>query len=145
MFVINGEQLNKFLPVVLLLLVTACDSDRSNQVIAPLQDEGAEEKESKNKDAAEDAALEGAAPLQQKRSVPLDLTIPDQVITEQNEHQQSGAADALLPDLFSQKGSSQSQQSRTSVGGRLVLDEDNPDYSMQAVKGAEVTLEVLTP
>jgi len=145
MFVIDGEQLNKFLPVVLLLLVTACDSDRSNQVIAPSKDKGAEERESKNKDAAEDAALEAAATLQQKRSMPLDPTIPDQVIIEQNEHHQSGAADALLPDLFSQKGANQSQQSRTSVGGRLVLDEDNPDYSMEAVKGAEVTLEVLTP
>jgi len=145
MFVIDGEQLNKFLPVVLLLLVTACDSDRSNQVLTPSQDESAKEREFKNKDAAEDAALEGAAPLQQKRSMPLDLTIPDQVITEQNEHLQSGAAATLLPDLFSPKGASQSQQNRTSVGGRLVLDEDNPDYSMEAVKGAEVTLEVLTP
>ena len=142
MLVIGGEQLNKYLPVVLLVLVTACDSDRNKPTTAPVQTHATDSQGRLDIQAADEDS-EAAKADRQVRIHPLDLTIPDQQLSvDEQEHHAEGA---LLPDLFSQQGNSASQQSRTSVGGRLVLDENNPDYSMEAVKGAEVTVEVLTP
>lgn len=52
--------------------------------------------------------------------------------------------DNTLPDLFSDPIESNNKDSRTSIGGRLLLDEDNPNYTMDAVLGAEVSVELKT-
>ncbi len=57
----------------------------------------------------------------------------------------AGQQENTLPDLFSApKNTSNSKGSRASIGGRLLLDEQNPNYTMDSVLGAEVSLELKT-
>lgn len=136
--------MSKFVPVVLLLLLTACGSDPGRRSDGARSEQNSEKFKALEKAINEEASRQVPEPSERIRSLPLDLTIPDQELD--TEAPEQGQSTTLLPDLFSQQaGPDASSTSRTSVGGRLVLDEDNPDYSMEAVRGAEVTLEVLTP
>ena len=75
----------------------------------------------------------------------LDLSLPvysyeafDPTIDSLNDEPEN-----TLPDLFALP-ETKKKDSRTSIGGRLLMDEQNPNYTMDAVLGAEVSLELKT-
>ena len=70
-------------------------------------------------------------------SLPLDDQLDDQLSAMDSEHK------TRLPDLFSPLETKE-KTSRASIGGRLLMDENNPNYTMDAVLGAEVSLELKT-
>jgi hypothetical protein len=98
-------------------------------------------------------ALQGDIdPVEEKKEQQvLDLSLPDldegdfssdfnpQLGSIAEQHENS------LPDLFSAPDkSNKANDSRASIGGRLLIDEQNPNYTMDSVLGAEVSLELKT-
>lgn len=83
-----------------------------------------------------------------KEQQALDLSLPelnDQDFDEDFNSNLDGQQENALPDLFSiRQKDSTSKDSRASIGGRLLIDEQNPNYTMDAVLGAEVSLELKT-
>lgn len=72
----------------------------------------------------------------------LNLTIPD--LADDGAHKRFNIEYRnTLPDLFTLPESKKKSE-RTSFGGRLLLDEQNPNYTMDAVLGAELSLELKT-
>jgi hypothetical protein len=75
----------------------------------------------------------------------LDLSLPE--LNEPSFDTLTGPlekhAENTLPDLFN-PNEVEEKPSRASLGGRLLMDEDNPNYTMDAVLGAEVSLEFKT-
>jgi len=91
-------------------------------------------------------ALKGEVdPVEEKGQQSLDLSLPE-LVEEPFEIDSSSLVsepESTLPDLFATPESKE-KDSRASIGGRLLMDDQNPNYSMDAVLGAEVSLELKT-
>jgi len=145
------NHLNKIFIYLLLLLLSGCDSSKETLTsIKEKLDETIQQHIDKPEGpipesdvVAPEPKAASLEPLQAIRTMPLDLSIPEQ----NNEHlpMGEGFSAELLPDLFSDAEKTEQEAGKTSFGGRLVLDEDSEEYSMDSVRGAELTLEVLTP
>ncbi len=75
----------------------------------------------------------------------LDLSLPhmDAGVFDPNISISDSEQDNRLPDLFASPEKKE-KDARASIGGRLLMDEDNPNYTMDAVLGAELSLELKT-
>ena len=117
---------------------------------------GTDSKPKSNEEQGEQATLEGEKQNSTNMGsaegrLPLDLSLPDQgqfhdddaVEIENSDLSDSGENAPLLPDMFKHQVAEE-KPSSASIGGRLVLDEAVEEYTMDAVLGAEVTLEVKT-
>jgi hypothetical protein len=81
------------------------------------------------------------SPLKDQQSLDLSLPLDDHQDDQLSD--MNGEHKARLPDLFSPLEIKE-KTSRASIGGRLLMDENNPNYTMDAVLGAEVSLELKT-
>lgn len=131
---------------------TSHDHDGDNQhSIAKLFDK-ASQSFSENISEPIRQALQGEVePVAQKDQQALDLSLPElddndfESGTNANFDSLADQQENTLPDLFSApKEDAQTNGSRASIGGRLLMDEQNPNYTMDAVLGAEVSLELKT-
>ncbi len=91
-----------------------------------------------------EAGLKGEvleSPLKDQQN--LDLSLPLESVSNEQLSGMDADHEKRLPDLFSPVESKE-KASRASIGGRLLMDENNPNYTMDAVLGAEVSLELKT-
>lgn len=73
----------------------------------------------------------------------LDLTVPAEV-GEQAAPEWTMSEHRRLPDLFASDDSGRKAARRLSIGARLLLEEDEPDYR-EAVEGGEIHVKLKTP
>lgn len=143
LFANDGVNLNKILTFSLLIVLSGCDSDPIKLNSAGGEPPANEGLQTIPSAPTADQVMQAPEPLNKVRTMPLDLSIPEQ----NNDHLLDGEdlSTDLLPDLFSGVEKAGPEAGRTSFGGRLVLDEETEEYSMESVRGAELTVEVLTP
>lgn len=75
-------------------------------------------------------------------SATLDLSLPDEDGSGGGASPFASEQD-LLPDMFAYKPAEESEDT-TAFGGRVVMDEEDEGYSLNSIRGAEITFEVKT-
>lgn len=79
----------------------------------------------------------------EKEKKALDLSLPalEDDLLEADAMRLLSESNSTLPDLFATPDNKK-ESPRASIGGRLLMDEQNPTYTMDGVLGAEVSLEL---